>query len=71
MPVDPVTISWQAARRGITVEPRELAGGYGAFAQASTAQVYRRAVLADLQQTGLDIQASASDTRQPIASSCT
>jgi hypothetical protein len=68
MPVDPVTVSWQAARRGVTVEPRELAGGYGAFAQGSAAQVYRRAVLADVQQVGLDIQASASDPRQPIVS---
>jgi DnaB-like helicase N terminal domain len=67
MPVDPVTVSWQAARRGITIEPQKLSGGCGAFARASTAQVYRRAVLAQVQQAGLDIQADAADPGLPVA----
>jgi DnaB-like helicase N terminal domain len=66
MPVDAVTVSWHAARHGISIEPRELDGGCGAFAGASTTQVYRRAVLAYVQQTGLNIQASVADPRQPV-----
>jgi hypothetical protein len=61
MPVDPVTVSWEAARRGVQVEPRALTGGCGSFAAASTAQVYRRAALARAERAGLDIQADAAD----------
>lgn len=68
LPVDPVTVSWEAARRGTAVEPAELAGGYRAFAAGSVVQVYRRAVLARVQQAGLEIQATADDTRLPVAS---
>lgn len=67
MPIDPVTVSWEVARRGVTVEPRELAGGCGAFTAASTAQVYRRGILAQVQRVGLDIQADAGDARLPTA----
>jgi hypothetical protein len=67
MPVDPVTVSWEASRRGLAVEPAELAGGCGAFAAGSTVQVYRRAVLARVQHAGLEIQAGAGDARLPVA----
>jgi replicative DNA helicase len=66
MPVDPVTVSWEAARRGVLVEPGQLAGGCGAFAAGSTVQVYRRAALARVQHAGLEIQASADDARLPV-----
>src|SRR5712691_13368659 len=68
LPVDPVTVSWEAARRGTSVDPAELAGGYRAFAAGSVVQVYRRAVLARVQQAGLEIQADADDVRLPVAS---
>ena len=68
MPVDPVTVSWEASRRGLAVEPAELAGGCGAFAAGSTVQVYRRAVLARVEHAGLEIQACCGDARLPVAS---
>jgi replicative DNA helicase len=66
IPIDTVTVSWHATRHGISIEPRELDGGCGAFAPASTTQVYRRAILADIQRTGHGLQASAADPRQPV-----
>lgn len=32
MPVDPVTVSWEAGRRSIQIQPEDVAGGCGAFA---------------------------------------
>jgi hypothetical protein len=61
MEVDEVTVTWEARRRGIAIEPRSLAGGCGAFAGRSAAQVYRRAVLAQVERAGLDLQMSAGD----------
>ncbi len=66
LPIDPVTVSWHATRHDISIEPRELDGGCGAFAPASTTQVYRRAILADVQRTGRNLQASAADPRQQV-----
>ena len=66
MPVDPVMVSWEASRRGIEIHPQEMAGGCGAFAPASAAQVYRRAALARVERAGLDIQAAAADTALPV-----
>jgi hypothetical protein len=60
MPVDPVTVTWEAARRGIRADPRSLGGGTGAFAPASAREVYRHGVLAGVAQTGRDIQAGAT-----------
>ena len=61
MPVDPVTVSWEASRRGIQLQPEQVAGGCGAFAPASAAQVYRHAVLAQVERAGVDIEAAAAD----------
>jgi replicative DNA helicase len=61
LPVDPVTISWEAARRGIRVDPSSLAGRTGIFAEAAAAEVRRRAVLARIAQAGRQIQASTAD----------
>jgi hypothetical protein len=65
LPVDPVTISWQAARRGVRVDPADLAGRSGVFAVPAAREVYRRAVLARVAQAGRQIQAS---TRIPALS---
>ena len=60
MPVDAVTVAWQAARRGIRAEPDSLTGGTGAFAVISCREVHRRGVLASIAQSGRDLQARAS-----------
>jgi replicative DNA helicase len=60
-PVDPVTITWEAARRGLPADPRSLAGGTGLFAVASAREVYRHGVLAQAAQAGQDMQAEATD----------
>ena len=58
MPVDPVTISWEAARRGIRVDPADLADRTGVFAVATAREVHRRGVLARVAYAGRQIQAS-------------
>lgn len=60
-PVDPVTVSWEASRRGVTVDAADLAGGMGPLAVASAREVHRRGLLAQVDQAGRDIQASASE----------
>lgn len=58
MPVDPVTIGWEAARRGIRADPADLAGRTGVFAVAAAREVHRRGVLARVAHAGRQIQAS-------------
>jgi hypothetical protein len=60
MPVDAVTVAWEAARRGIRAEPDSLTGGTGAFAVISAREVHRRGVLASIAQAGRDLQGRAS-----------
>lgn len=60
MPVDPVTVTWEAARRDVQAEPARLAGGTGAFAAASAREVYQHGVLASVAQAGKDMQACAA-----------
>jgi hypothetical protein len=62
-PVDPVTVSWEASRRGIEADPADLAGGTGALAVASAREVHRRGLLAQVASAGQDIQASAGNPR--------
>ncbi len=62
-PVDPVTVSWEASRRGIEADPADLAGGTGALAVASAREVHRRGLLAQVASTGRAIQASAGNHR--------
>jgi replicative DNA helicase len=64
-PVDPVTVCWEAARRGLAVDPDTLAGGTGAFAVASARQVHQLGLLAQAAQAGRDIQLDASDLTCP------
>ncbi len=61
MPVDAVTVRWEAGRRGARVEPHALGGGFGVFARTNLTQVYRRAVLARAWRAGVDVQAGAAD----------
>ena len=60
-PVDPVTVSWEASRRGVAVDAVDLADGMGPLAVASAREVHRRGLLAQMDQAGRDIQASASE----------
>jgi hypothetical protein len=64
--VDPITISWQAARRGLRVEPDWLAGGTAAFAVSSAREVHRYGLLAEAAQVGRDIQIGTVDQRFPV-----
>jgi hypothetical protein len=66
MAVDPVTISWQAARRGLHVEPDWLAGGTAALAVSNTREVHRLGLLAEAAQTGRDIQIGTADQRYSL-----
>jgi replicative DNA helicase len=60
-PVDPVTVSWQASRRGIESDAADLADGMGPLAVASAREVHRQGLLAQVASAGQDIQASAED----------
>ncbi len=60
-PVDPVTVTWEAARRGFQVNPANLTGGNAPFAVASARDVHRHGVLAQVATAGRDIQADSLD----------
>lgn len=61
VPVDPVTVSWEASRRGIRPEAAELAGGMGPLAVEAAREVQRQGFLAQVAKTGRDLRASAKD----------
>lgn len=63
MPVDPVTVTWEAARLGLQPNPDNLTGGMGPFAEASAREVYRHAQLAHVTQTGQAIQDAATSPK--------
>ena len=60
-PVDPMTMTWEAARRGIQVDPAELSGGVAAFAVTSAREVRRHGLLAQVTYAGISLQADADD----------
>jgi DnaB helicase-like protein len=60
-PVDPVTVAWEAARRGVRADPVALAGGTGLFAVASAREVHRRGLLVQAADAGWGIQADAAN----------
>jgi hypothetical protein len=60
-PVDPVTVTWEAARRGVRADPARLAGGTGPFAVASAREVHRHGLLAQAAHIGRAIQLDAAD----------
>jgi replicative DNA helicase len=59
--VDPVTVTWEASRRGVRADPASLAGGTGAFAIASAREVRRHGLLAQAVHAGRAIQADTAD----------
>ena len=59
--VDPVTVTWEAARRGVRADPARLAGGTGVFAVASAREVRRHGLLAQAAHIGQAIQLDAAD----------
>jgi hypothetical protein len=61
VPADPITISWEAARRGIQADPADLSGGTAGFAVASAREVRRHGLLAQVTCAGTSLQADASD----------
>jgi replicative DNA helicase len=60
-PVDSLTITWEAARRGIQADPAKLADGNGPLAVATAHEVHRHGLLAQAAATGRDIQVDAAD----------
>jgi hypothetical protein len=61
VPADPITITWEAARRGIQADPADLSGGTAGFAVASAREVRRHGLLAQVTCAGASLQADASD----------
>jgi hypothetical protein len=61
MPVDPVTIAWEAGRRGIAVDASELEGGTAALAMANAREVHRHGVLAHISYVGRCMKVAAAD----------
>jgi hypothetical protein len=64
-PTDPVTIRWEAARRGIRATPADLADGNAAFAVASAREVHQHGLLAHATQAGYRLQEAAADPGCP------
>jgi DnaB-like helicase N terminal domain len=60
-PVDPVTLTWEAARRGVVLDAVDLAGGTGPFAVASAREVQRHGVVAQVARLAREIEATAAD----------
>src|SRR5258708_21161791 len=56
-PIDPVTVTWEAALQEIPADAADLADGNGPFAVASAREVHRQGVLAQVDRAGREIQA--------------
>jgi replicative DNA helicase len=65
--IDPVTVAWEAACRGLRTDPGRLAGGIGAFAVADAREVHRHGTLIQITQAGNGIQADAADPARAIS----
>jgi replicative DNA helicase len=65
-PVDPVTVTWEAARRGIQSDVGQLVGGNAPFAVASARKVCRYGLLAQVAATGRDVQVGALDPSRDL-----
>ena len=61
VPADPITITWEAARRGIQADRADLSAGTAGFAVASAREVRRHGLLAQVSCAGTSLQADASD----------
>jgi DnaB-like helicase N terminal domain len=60
-PVDPVTVTWEAARRGLQTQPARLTGGVGSFAVWSAREVRRLGNLAHISAAGAALESDAAD----------
>jgi DnaB-like helicase N terminal domain len=60
-PVDPLTVTWEAARRGLVLDAADLADGTGPFGVASAREVRRHGVLAQVARLAREIEATAAD----------
>jgi hypothetical protein len=61
VPVDPITITWEGARRGMRADPADLSGGTAAFAIANARELRRHGLLAQVTCAGTSLQADAAD----------
>jgi hypothetical protein len=59
-PIDPVTVSWEAARRDVPADAADLADGDGPFAVTSAREVCRQGVLAQIAHLAEEIEASTA-----------
>jgi hypothetical protein len=59
-PVDPVTVTWEAARRDVIADAADLADGDGPFAVASAREVRRQGVLAQIAHLAGEIEAGTA-----------
>jgi replicative DNA helicase len=62
-PIDPITIAWEAARRGIKVDQSRLEGGTASHVRAAAREVRRRGILARISKAGRDLEDAVSDPR--------
>jgi hypothetical protein len=65
--VDPVTVSWEAARCDIVVDAADLADGDRPFAVTSAREVRRQGVLAEVAGVAGEIEVSAGSPASPEA----
>jgi hypothetical protein len=61
MPVDPVTIGREAARRGIRADTADLTGGMGPLGVLAAREVHRHGLLARIAVAGQGIQSDAAN----------
>jgi replicative DNA helicase len=66
-PVDPVTVSWEAARCDIVVDAADLADGDRPFAVTSAREVRRHGVLAQVARVANEIEASTGNPASSAA----
>ena len=67
LPIDPVTVGREAARRGLPVQHADLAGGLGALAHLAARDVYTRAALDQVSRVGADLQADTDGLRMTMS----
>jgi hypothetical protein len=60
-PIDPVTVAWEAAGRGIPADAADVDGGTAPFAVAGAREVHRYGLLAQIGHAGREISANAAD----------
>jgi DnaB-like helicase N terminal domain len=64
--IDAVTITCEAARRGVRTDPSRLSGGVGSFAVADAREVHRNGTLTQVTRAGISIQADAAEPARAL-----